>query len=149
MSWGPGLAPFCFTLHSVLLHFSDFSCFFSQQQCHLPGWPMINVMCLMYSAFVRTSLLKSVRSINQEHITQTKKRGKLKMLLFCSTASEKTFQLVCHCQPEQQCCIPAEGAHCAPNTLLWHYFRLTQGDRCLLLNHQHKCLKHLCFPLET
>lgn len=148
MSWGPGLATLCFILYSCISLI--LAAFFFQQQCHLAGWPMINVMCLMYSAFVRTSLLKSIRSINQGHITQALcNRGKLKMLLFCSTASEKAFQLVCHCQPEQQCCIPAEGAHCAPNTLLWHYFRLTQGDRCLLLNHQHKCLKHLCFPLET
>lgn len=136
-------------LHSVLLHFSDFSCFFSQQQCHLPGWPMINVMRLMYSAFVRTSLLKSIRSINQGILHRLKKMGKLNMLLFCSTASEKALWLVCHCRPEQQCCIPAEGAHCAPNTLLWHYFRLTQGDRCLLLNHQQKCLKHLHLPRDT
>lgn len=68
------------------------------------------------------------------------------LLQHCQYLSEKALWIVSHCQ---QGCIPAVGAHCAPNTILWHYFRLTQGDRCLLLNHQHKCLKHLLFPSET
>lgn len=63
-------------LHTIPMRFSDFSHFFSQQLCHLPGWHMINVMCLMYSDFVKAFLLKSIRSINQAHITQTEKKRK-------------------------------------------------------------------------
>lgn len=123
-------------LHTVPRHFSDFSHFSPQQLCHLPGWPTINVTCLMYSAFVRTSLLKSIRSINQGRITQTEKKGES---LLCSSISplssaagtsvKRHFGLLRHCQQEPQCYIPTVGAHSAPNTLLWHYFRLTQGDR--------------------
>ena len=155
-NWHRNVLPNPALLHTVPMRCSDFSHFSSQQLCHLPGWPTINVTYVRYSAFVRDSLVNSVRSINQGYITQAGKTEKAwrapRCLHFRSTAStsvKRHFGLYHHCWQEQQCCIPAVGAHRAPDALLWHYFRLTQGDRCLLLNHQHKCLKYLRFPSET
>lgn len=69
-------------LHTVPMHFSDFSHFLSQELCHLPGWPTINVTCLMYSAFFKDL----ASEIHQKHKLKAyymdlKKRGKLNVLL--------------------------------------------------------------------
>lgn len=88
MSW---LTQLCFTLYPCI---SDFSHFSSQQPCHLPGWPVINVTCLMCSSFVRASLLKSIRSINGRHITWTWKKRESLMCFWISPLSW-------HCQVPQ------------------------------------------------
>lgn len=152
MAW---LTRLCFIPNlciSLILATSNLSAAVSSSWATRDKCNVFNVFCL-YKDFLF--------EIQQEHKSsgyyrdwgrkkKKKKKGEsLAFLHFCSTAStsvKRHFELYRHCQ---QGCIPAVGAHCAPNTILWHYFRLTQGDRCLLLNHQHKCLKHLLFPSET